>query len=125
MTSSWSHSTFRRCRSPVQSFEDEIEAELELSVEAESGPLSVFSDLDEMRSTSVEGYSSITVSFQSTVDVQEALTQVREAVRVSIPRPAATSSGLRCLFPDERLHRPRRKRTCGRAQMLEVGATSR
>jgi multidrug efflux pump len=47
--------------------------------------LSTISDLDELRSTSVEGYSSITVAFESTVDVQEALTQVREKVDLSKP----------------------------------------
>jgi len=47
--------------------------------------LSTISDLDEMRSTSVEGYSSITVSFESTVDIQEALTQVREKVDLAKP----------------------------------------
>jgi multidrug efflux pump len=47
--------------------------------------LATISDLDEMRSTSVEGYSSITVSFESTVDVQEALTQVREKVDLAKP----------------------------------------
>ncbi|MGE0160786.1 MAG: efflux RND transporter permease subunit [Gemmatimonadales bacterium] len=47
--------------------------------------LSTISDLDELRSTSVEGYSSITVAFESTVDVQEALQQVREKVDLSKP----------------------------------------
>jgi len=47
--------------------------------------LSTISDLDELRSTSVEGYSSITVAFESTVDVQEALTQVREKVDLAKP----------------------------------------
>jgi multidrug efflux pump subunit AcrB len=47
--------------------------------------LSTISDLDELRSTSVEGSSSITVSFESTVDVQEALTQVREKVDLAKP----------------------------------------
>jgi multidrug efflux pump subunit AcrB len=47
--------------------------------------LATISDLDEMRSTSVEGYSSITVQFASTMDVQEALQQVREKVDLSKP----------------------------------------
>ena len=40
--------------------------------------LNTISDLKELTSTSVEGYSSIVAEFETTVDLEEALAQVRE-----------------------------------------------
>jgi multidrug efflux pump len=42
--------------------------------------LSTISDVKQMLSTSVEGYSSITIEFQTSVDMEEALASVREKV---------------------------------------------
>ncbi len=47
--------------------------------------LSTISDLKELTSTSVEGYSSIVAEFQTTVDLDEALAKVREKVDLSKP----------------------------------------
>lgn len=47
--------------------------------------LNTISDIKELRSTSVEGYSSITAEFETSVDLGEALRKVRE--RVDLARP--------------------------------------
>ena len=47
--------------------------------------LSTISDVEEMISTSVEGYSSITVEFSVDADLNEALQQVREKVDLATP----------------------------------------
>ncbi len=47
--------------------------------------LSTISDLKELRSTSVEGYSSITAEFETTMDLNEALQKVREKVDLAKP----------------------------------------
>jgi multidrug efflux pump len=48
--------------------------------------LNTLSDIKELRSTSVEGYSSITAEFASSVDVSEALRKVREKVDLARPK---------------------------------------
>ena len=55
--------------------------------------LNAISDVKQITSSSIEGYSSITVEFNSGIDMTEALQQVREKVAVKMPnefRPAAT-----------------------------------
>ena len=47
--------------------------------------LNTISDLEDLTSTSVEGYSSIVVEFESSVDVNEALQRVREKVDLARP----------------------------------------
>ena len=47
--------------------------------------LSTISDVEEMTSTSVEGYSSITVEFSVDADLNESLQQVRERVDLATP----------------------------------------
>jgi multidrug efflux pump len=48
--------------------------------------LNTISDVKELRSTSVEGYSSITAEFASSVDISEALRKVREKVDLARPK---------------------------------------
>jgi multidrug efflux pump len=48
--------------------------------------LNTLSDIKELRSTSVEGYSSITAEFASSVDISEALRKVREKVDLARPK---------------------------------------
>ena len=53
--------------------------------------LNTISDVKELTSTSVEGYSSVVVEFESSVDMNEALQQVREKVDLARPElPADT-----------------------------------
>src|SRR5688572_24151022 len=47
--------------------------------------LSTISDIKRLTSSSVEGYSSITIEFQTTVDMDEALASVREKVDLAKP----------------------------------------
>ncbi len=47
--------------------------------------LNTISDVEELRSTSVEGYSAITVEFATSVDMNEALQKVREKVDLARP----------------------------------------
>ncbi|MGD8729006.1 MAG: efflux RND transporter permease subunit, partial [Gemmatimonadota bacterium] len=47
--------------------------------------LSTISDIEELRSTSVEGYSSITAEFDAGMDLEDALQSVREKVDLSKP----------------------------------------
>ena len=52
--------------------------------------LSTISDIEELTSTSVEGYSSIVAEFSTSIDLDEALQQVREKVDIAKPDlPAA------------------------------------
>ena len=47
--------------------------------------LSTISDIKELSSTSVEGYSSVTAEFETTVNIEEALQQIREKVDLAKP----------------------------------------
>ena len=47
--------------------------------------LSAISDIKELSSTSVEGYSSVTAEFETTVNIEEALQQIREKVDLAKP----------------------------------------
>lgn len=57
--------------------------------------LSTIAEIDELASTSVEGYSSITVTFSTSVNLEEALQKVREKVdlaKVELPQDAEEPS---------------------------------
>ena len=47
--------------------------------------LSTISEIEELSSTSIEGYSSVTAEFETTVNLEEALQQVREKVDLARP----------------------------------------
>ena len=47
--------------------------------------LSTISDIKELSSTSIEGYSSVTAEFETTVNIEEALQQIREKVDLAKP----------------------------------------
>ena len=47
--------------------------------------LSTISDIKELTSTSVEGYSNVTAEFETTVNIEEALQQIREKVDLAKP----------------------------------------